>query len=101
MNRDAIVLALIFAVLAAVVLARFAPPAEVAEAVVIPEDETQTSALAGDPSKGPSYLTYNFPYMFAPPVSNFLPSQAAPGQAGAQITVGTPIQPCGASCIGG
>lgn len=28
-------------------------------------------------TKGPAYLTYNAPFMFAPPISNFLPSITA------------------------
>lgn len=39
-------------------------------------------------TKGPSYMAYNSPFAFAPPISNFLPSITA-GQAGQTINTPT------------
>jgi hypothetical protein len=96
MKREQIVLALIFATLAAVVLFNVAPGMFSRVAAPGPDVDTQTSTTPVNSSvtAGPDYLMYNQPYFFAPPVQNFLPTTVAPLQGGASVNVATPIGAC-------
>ena len=75
-------LGLAIAALAAVVIFQRRPAvAEVSppQADTVPVIQVGDSFTPANSSmvKGPAYLTYNAPFMFAPPISNFLPSITA------------------------
>jgi hypothetical protein len=101
MKREQVLLAVVFAALAAVVLFNVAPGLIPVPPSKAPPDNSQTSSTPVNASvvSGPDYLMYNQPFFFAPPVQNFLPSTTAPGQAGAQVNAATPFGACN-SCGG-
>jgi hypothetical protein len=55
-----------------------------------------TNPYAAATAEGPSYLLYNQPWFFVPPVGNFMPQQTA-GQAGQTLAL-TPAQQSTAVC---
>lgn len=100
MQRDAVVLGVIFAVLAAVLMLQLRGGAGVVidQTDDIPGDG-EVAAQLPNPGQlaGPNYLTYNIPYFFAPPINNFLPRNVAPGQGGGVVNV-QPTYSSGPAC---
>lgn len=88
MKRDAIILAVIFAALAAVVLAHVRGNAPL-DNDGIPGDQNEFATLPTPTNAGPEYLTYNLPWFFMPPVANFLPSVVQVGTSGGTVNAAT------------
>lgn len=89
MKRDAIILAVIFAALAAVVLSHVSRGNVAADSDGIPGDQNEFATLPTTTNAGPEYLTYNLPWFFMPPVANFLPSVVQPGTSGGTVNAAT------------
>lgn len=85
MNRDAIVVTLIAAMLAAIVIASICRAKPDGDSDGVPDDQDLAPALPTRTNPGPAYLSYNAPFFFAPPIQNFLPRAVAPGQGGNTI----------------
>lgn len=97
MKADQIAVILAFAALVGIVI--FKVPTSAEKAVQVDEyDGVDTSNVPtqSNASRGPWNLTYNEPWIFAPPIGNFLP-QVTQGQQGQVVETGPVVNtytPC-------
>lgn len=94
-RREQVFIGVSFVALVALVLYDMRTKAMDAAAAASP---IASNPMAAATAEGPSYLLYNQPWFFSPPVGNFMPQQTV-GQAG-QTAAFTPAPTSQATCAG-